>query len=129
MLGRPAMTSEHSLVPLPEAVDDCYLSGEAAICQQPPGTFSRVEWFVATLKLHELLRKMHNTLYKDETEHHGRGPADKKAQAVRQIQFITQIELDLDEFRVNVPKQLSWEVMGRDQPDPLLREKCLLKAR
>ena len=129
MLGRPAMTSEHSLVPLPEVVDDCYLSGEVVVCQQPPGTFSRVEWFVATLKLHELLRKIHNTLYEDETEHHCRGSADKKAQSVRQVQFITQIELDLDEFRVNVPKPLSWEDMTADLPDPLLREKCLLKAR
>ncbi|KAL4755154.1 fungal-specific transcription factor domain-containing protein [Aspergillus terricola var. indicus] len=129
MLGRPAMTSKHSLVPLPEAIDDCYLSGEAAVCRQPPGTFSRVEWFVATLKLHELLRKMHSTLYEDETEHHCLGSVDKKARIIRQAQFITQIELDLDEFRVNVPKPLSWEVMERDQPDPLLREKCLLKAR
>ena len=47
---RPAMTPEHSLVPLPEVVDDCYLSGEVVVCQQPPGTFSRVEWFIATLK-------------------------------------------------------------------------------
>ncbi|KAL4734369.1 fungal-specific transcription factor domain-containing protein [Aspergillus similis] len=129
MLGRPAMTSQHSLVPLPEAIDDCYLSVEAAVCQQPPGTFSRVEWFVATLKLHELLRKMHSTLYEDETQHHYRGSADKKAHSIRQVQYITQIELDLDEFRANVPKPLSWEVMGRDQPDPFLREKYLLKAR
>ncbi|KAL4813079.1 fungal-specific transcription factor domain-containing protein [Aspergillus spinulosporus] len=129
MLGRPEMTSQYSLVPLPEAVDDCYLSGQAAVCQQPPGTFSRVEWFVATLKLHELLRKTHNTLYEDDTEHHCRSSAEKKAQSTQQLQLITQIELDLDEFRVNVPKPLSWEVMGHDQPDPLLREKCLLKAR
>ncbi|EAA60504.1 hypothetical protein AN4343.2 [Aspergillus nidulans FGSC A4] len=87
-----------------------------------------VEWFVATLKLHELLRKIHNILYEDEAEHHCRGSADKKAQSVRQVQFITQIELDLDEFRVNVPKPLSWEDMTPDLPDPSLREKCLLKV-
>ncbi|KAL4986453.1 fungal-specific transcription factor domain-containing protein [Aspergillus falconensis] len=129
MLGRPAMTSQHSLVPLPEAVDDCYFSEEAGICLQPPGTFSRVEWFVATLKLHELLRKVHSTIYEDGTEHPCRGSANQKARSIRQVQFITQIELDLDEFRANVPEPLSWEVMQGNQPGPLLREKCLLKAR
>ncbi|KAL6236383.1 fungal-specific transcription factor domain-containing protein [Aspergillus navahoensis] len=129
MLGRPAMTSQHPLVPLPDAVDDCYFSEEADVCLQPPGAFSRVEWFVATWKLHELLRKVYSTIYEDEPGHHCRGSADQKARSIRQLQFITQIELDLDEFRANVPKPLSWEVMEGNQPVPFLREKCLLKAR
>ncbi|RDW59345.1 fungal specific transcription factor domain-containing protein [Aspergillus mulundensis] len=129
MLGRPAMTSQHSLVPLPAAVDDCYLVGDVASCEQPPGIFSRVEWFIATLKLHELLQKMHNTVYEDQTDPSTLDPAArKKMRIIRQLQSITQIDLELDDFRANIPKPLSWEVVEGDKPDPLLRERCLLKA-
>ncbi|KAL4809131.1 fungal-specific transcription factor domain-containing protein [Aspergillus unguis] len=125
MLGRPAMTSHPTSVPLPKAIDDCYLVGDA-ICEQPPDTFSRVEWYVATLKLHELLRKIGSALYGDID--HGATPDARAAHNVRQIQSITDIESDLDGFCLQLPRQLDWTTM-EDNPDPFLREKCLLKAR
>ncbi|KAL4899124.1 fungal-specific transcription factor domain-containing protein [Aspergillus multicolor] len=130
MLGRPAMASQHSLVPLPEAVDDCYLVGDVACCEQPLGTFSRVEWFIATLKLHELLQKLQNTVYEDQMDHSALDAAvQKKMRIVRQVQSITQIDLELDNFRANIPQPLSWEATEVDKPGPFLRERCLLRAR
>ncbi|KAL2863088.1 fungal specific transcription factor domain-containing protein [Aspergillus lucknowensis] len=131
MLGRPTMTSNRLSVPFPDAVDDRYLSNATPICEQPPGTFSRVEWFVATLKLHELLREIKNTLYDDvsgERTPNSRGQV--KVAKVQQIQQITQIDSKLDDFRLSLPGPLNWEAMSpAGCLDPWLREKCLLKAR
>ncbi|KAL3480025.1 fungal-specific transcription factor domain-containing protein [Aspergillus californicus] len=131
MLGRPAMTSKRVSVPLPDAIDDCYLSASAAVCEQPPGTFSRVEWLVATLKMHELLREVNDTLYDEHFDHFsGKLVDEKKTRKLHQIQCTTQIDLKLEDFRLSLPKQLGWEAINQnDLSDPLLREKCLLKAR
>ncbi|KAJ0414982.1 fungal-specific transcription factor domain-containing protein [Aspergillus carlsbadensis] len=127
MLGRPPMTSSSLSVPLPNAVDDCHLSGNTTEGSQPPDSFSRVEWFVATLRLHELLREINNTLYDDVADDLA---AQKKIDKVQQIQHITQIDSKLEDFRRSLPRQLCWEIASQtNDPDPLLREKLLLKAR
>ncbi|KAL3491445.1 fungal-specific transcription factor domain-containing protein [Aspergillus germanicus] len=127
MLGRPPMTTSSLSVPLPDAVDDCYLSGNATEGLQPPGTFSRVEWFVATIELHDLLREINATLYDDTADD---VTVQKKNNKVQQIQQVTQIDSKLEDFRRSLPRQLCWEITSQtDEPDPLMREKLLLKAR
>ncbi|KAL2845410.1 fungal-specific transcription factor domain-containing protein [Aspergillus pseudodeflectus] len=127
MLGRPPMTSSSLSAPLRDAVDDCCLSRNATEGSQPPDTFSRVEWFVATLKLHDLLRGINNTLYDDFA---GDLAAQRKIDKVQQIKQITQIDSKLENFRRSLPRQLCWEGDSQaDEPNPLLREELLLKAR
>ncbi|KAL2784367.1 fungal-specific transcription factor domain-containing protein [Aspergillus keveii] len=127
MLGRPPMTTSNLSVPLPDAVDDCYLPGNATEGSQPPGNFSRVEWFVATLKLHDLLREINTTLYDDTADDL---TFQKKNNKVQQVQQITQIDSRLEDFRRILPRQLCWEITSQtDEPDSLMREKLLLKAR
>ncbi|KAL4879773.1 hypothetical protein BJY04DRAFT_89375 [Aspergillus karnatakaensis] len=130
MLGRPPMTSNRLSVPLPVAIDDHYLNGHAEKIEQPRGTFSSVEWFIATLKLHDLLRKM-IILYEDLPENSGDAiAAQGTAINIHQVQCITEIELELDNFHLSLPKQLNWEGLDlKTTIDPYLREKCLLKAR
>ncbi|KAL4929566.1 transcription factor domain-containing protein [Aspergillus undulatus] len=130
MLGRPAMTSHPQSVPLPEAIDDYYLSPDFVICLQPPNTPSRVEWFVATLKLHELLRRMSKLTNHVTTEaYSGRYPDQEMAHDIQQVQYVTQIDLELENCRANIPKPLNWESIEDNEQDPMLREKYLLKAR
>lgn len=63
MLGRPTMVSQRPLTPKPKAIDDCYLTLADTTCEQPPGIFSRISWFVETLKLHDILRTILFKLY------------------------------------------------------------------
>ncbi|KAL4957897.1 fungal-specific transcription factor domain-containing protein [Aspergillus filifer] len=130
MLGRPAMHSHSQSVPLPEAIDDCYLYPDVAICEQPSGTLCRVEWFIATLKLHQLLRKMSKPYNERTSEQYiSKAAEEKMMHSIDQVQSLTDIDLDLESFRMSIPKSIDWEIGARDQPDQLLREKCLLKAR
>ncbi|KAL2829600.1 hypothetical protein BJY01DRAFT_240624 [Aspergillus pseudoustus] len=131
MLGRPPMTTSSPSVPLPDAVDDCYLSGTAMEGSQPVGSFSRVEWFVSTVKLHDLLREINDMLYDDAMGNLTNTSTDqKKTDKVRQIQHITQIDSRLEDFRRSLPQQLRWEdAIPTNQSDIFLREKYLLKAR
>ncbi|KAL4963235.1 transcription factor domain-containing protein [Aspergillus stella-maris] len=130
MLGRPAMHSNSQSVPLPKAIDDCYLYPDLAICEQLPGTLCRVEWFIATLKLHQLLRKMSRPSTENASEQYtSKATEEKTTHSIDQVQSLTDIDLELESFRISVPKSIDFEIEVDDQPDQLLREKCLLKAR
>jgi hypothetical protein len=131
MLGRPAMISQRPLTPKPEAIDDCYLTMADATCEQPPGIFSRISWFLETLKLHDILRtilfKLYNNggLVTDEaTGHHihsRTGP---------DIQGIAQIDAELQAFKENLPKLLDWDLKAhQNNGEGFMREMLLLKAR
>lgn len=125
------MIAQKPVTPLPEAIDDCYLSADAPTCKQPPRLLSRVVWFIETLKLYDTLRKILKLLYDNA------GPMEAgnmsnhlPAGNTWQIQSIIQIDADLEEFKANLPEALMWdhEVL-RDGPDNFRREKCLLRAR
>ncbi|KAE8164947.1 fungal-specific transcription factor domain-containing protein [Aspergillus tamarii] len=131
ILGRPAMIAQKPVTPLPEAIDDCYLSADAPTCKQPPRLLSRVVWFIETLKLYDTLRKILKLLYDNA------GPMEAgnmsnhlPAGNTWQIQSIIEIDADLEEFKAKLPEALMWdhEVL-RDGPDNFQREKCLLRAR
>ncbi|KNG88509.1 hypothetical protein ANOM_003226 [Aspergillus nomiae NRRL 13137] len=131
ILGRPSMIAQKPVTPLPEAIDDCYLSVDAQTCKQPPRVLSRVVWFIETLKLYDTLRKILKSLYNNagSTEAGSEG-SHMPAGNTWQIQSIIQIDADLEEFKANLPEALMWdhEVL-RDGPDNFRREKCLLRAR
>ncbi|PYH91259.1 hypothetical protein BO71DRAFT_359819 [Aspergillus ellipticus CBS 707.79] len=131
ILGRPVMISNSMTVPLPEAVDDCYLTGDSRSCKQPPATFSRVEWFIATLKMYNLLRKVLSTIYYDGRENLAEDPAGQKPnERLRQIQWVTQIDAELEDLRLHFPQTLWWDGgTSTEQSDDFLREKTLLRAR
>ncbi|KAJ5548146.1 hypothetical protein N7513_005380 [Penicillium frequentans] len=134
ILGRPVMISHNSSTPLPQSIDDEHLVVESSICVQPPGLFSRVEWFIATLKLYDLLRTTLNTLY-DNAEKQSKDSSDNsihrgRTDTLRQIECITRIDAELQDFRLTVPEQLRWDIpIHETQGDQFLRERCLLKAR
>lgn len=131
MLGRPAMISQRPTTPKPKAIDDCYLTVAGTTCEQPPGIFSRVSWFVETLKLHDILRtilfKLYNNggLVADEATCHqinSRNGPD--------IQSIAQIDAELQVFKENLPKPLDWNLEAhQNNGEDFMREKLLLKAR
>ncbi|KAE8326711.1 fungal-specific transcription factor domain-containing protein [Aspergillus sergii] len=128
ILGRPAMIAQKPVTPLPEAIDDCYLSAGAPTCKQPPRVLSRVVWFIETLKLYDTLRKILKSLYENPgpTEAGNHMPSGN----TWQIQNIIEIDADLEHFKTKLPAALMWdhEVL-RDGPDNFQREKCLLRAR
>ncbi|KAJ5650707.1 uncharacterized protein N7484_004430 [Penicillium longicatenatum] len=130
ILGRPVMISHTPSTPLPEPIDDEYLVVESSECAQPSGLFSRVEWFIATLKLYDLLRKTLNTLYNNIEKQTRDQSVDRgRMETLRQIECITQIDAELQDFRLTVPGPLKWDVpVHEPQDDQFLRERCLLKA-
>ncbi|OKO93399.1 hypothetical protein PENSUB_12462 [Penicillium subrubescens] len=110
MLGRPAMISQRPLSPKPKAIDDCYLTVADATCEQPPGIFSRISWFVETLKLHEILRTILFKLY----NHGGLEAFEATGHQTNSrngpdIQSIAQIDAELQAFKENLPKLLDWD--------------------
>ncbi|KAL4937597.1 hypothetical protein BDV06DRAFT_226796 [Aspergillus oleicola] len=113
MLGRLATHSQSQSVPLPEAVDDCYLCPDMAICEQPPGILSRVEWVYCYVEVASAAAENEQEM----------------THSIEQAQILIQIDLDLESFRTSIPKPIDWESRADGQPDLLLREKCLLKAR
>lgn len=129
ILGRPPMISLKPVTPPPEAIDDCYLNVSNEICVQPPNMPSRVAWFVETLKLYEMLRKLLTTLY-DNTGSNREDTADKKAESLFQSQSILAIDSELQEFKRALPTNLNWEARrSEEQPAAFLRERYLLRAR
>lgn len=131
MLGRPAMISQRPLSPKPKAIDDCYLTVADATCEQPPGIFSRISWFVETLKLHEILRtilfKLYNNGGLEAVEATGHPTNSRNGP---DIQSIAQIDAELQAFKQNLPKPLDWDLKAhQNNGEGFLREMLLLKAR
>lgn len=123
------MISLKPVTPPPEAIDDCYLNVSNEICVQPPNMPSRVAWFVETLKLYEMLRKLLTTLY-DNTGSNREDTADKKAESLFLSQSILAIDSELQEFKRALPTNLNWEARrSEEQPAAFLRERYLLRAR
>ena len=116
--------------PLPEAIDDVYLTVDSPTCAQPPGVFSRVEWFIATLKQYRLLRKTHNMLYNNIEGYSGELVDKKQDERLFQIQCITQLDAELQDFRLNIPALLRWDAPEAEKHQgQFLRERYLLQAR
>ncbi|KAA8911525.1 fungal-specific transcription factor domain-containing protein [Sphaerosporella brunnea] len=61
--GRPSMVSLRTQVSLPLPIDDENLSDDPPHCEQPPGIPSRVELFIHTLKLYEILGEILSIFY------------------------------------------------------------------
>ncbi|OQD89742.1 hypothetical protein PENANT_c002G00143 [Penicillium antarcticum] len=130
MLGRPVMISHKPSTPLPDPIDDRHLAIDYPTCEQPPGTFSHVEWFIATLKLYGLLRKTLHMLYDNDGKQCNGNPADQtRSGTLTQIQYITQLDSELQDFRLEVPMPLHWDVPASEVQPQFLREQHLLKAR
>ncbi|KAI9036904.1 fungal specific transcription factor domain-containing protein [Aspergillus affinis] len=107
ILGQPVMISQAPSTPLPDPIDDRYLLVDSAICEQSPGTFSRLQWFIATLNLYDILRKALNYLYDNYGGRFIKEPLERRR-----------------------AETLHWDETGADvSEDPFLREKYLLKAR
>jgi hypothetical protein len=124
------MISYKPSTPLPEPIDDSYLVVDSTTCELPQGTFSRVEWFIATLKLYELLRRTLNMLYDNVGKQCEENPADlRPPETLLQVQYITQLDAELQGFRLRVPRPLRWDVPISEAQPQFLREQYLLKAR
>ena len=90
-----------------------------------------MEWFIATRKLYELVRKTLNTLYDNAGKECEDDLLDQKQnKRLFQIQCITQIDSELQDFRHRTPGPLRWDVpVPEGQQSEFLRERYLLKAR
>lgn len=129
ILGCPVMISSKPSTPLPDPIDDSYLVVDTTTCEQPPGTFSCIEWLVAILKLHGLLRKTLNMLYDNVGKQCEEKSCRSKTETLSQVQYITQLDAELQDFRLRVPKPLRWDVPVSVAQPQFLREQYLLKVR
>ncbi|KAJ5746048.1 hypothetical protein N7520_011230 [Penicillium odoratum] len=131
ILGRPVMISQKPVTPRPEAIDDHYLMVDDPSSRQSPGVFSLVSWFVETLKLHEILRRILLTLYDnaaliepERTEDHW------KTRSVPDIRTIAEIDAELQNFTDGLPDALKWDAPIQNVGNESFpRERLLLKAR
>ncbi|PWY63046.1 hypothetical protein BO83DRAFT_403381 [Aspergillus eucalypticola CBS 122712] len=103
------MISQESSMPLPQAIDDCYLTPDSVICTQPPRIFSRVAWFVETLKLHDMLRKTLAALYHNAASRDAGSDMEGKAAPLRQMIGIIEIDSQLQRFKDALPPELDWD--------------------
>ncbi|PYI11787.1 hypothetical protein BO78DRAFT_382439 [Aspergillus sclerotiicarbonarius CBS 121057] len=130
MLGRPPMT--HALaVPLPEAVDDELLDPNVMHSQPEAETLSRTEFYVRTLQLYKILRKILSEVYEPLED----GKAPDQPERIKSENNQAQTLLDLDEelsaFESSLPAALQWNGTHESTglAEQFRRESSLLRGR
>lgn len=128
-LGRPTMISEKTSIPKPEAIDDAYLQVDQLMCEQPSSTFSQCSWYIENLKLYDILRMIHFTLYNN--AHSSKNEKLGFQEQLRSdIKNVLDLDMQMQDFQKSMPFLLNW-----DSPNDgsiargLLRQRLLLKAR
>ncbi|KAI9933574.1 hypothetical protein MW887_008047 [Aspergillus wentii] len=127
MLGRPPMTRA-SAVPLPEAVDDEVLDTNTQHSRIPSRPPSRTEFYVHTLHLYKILRKILSEVY--EPWEDGRMQENIQPQS-QQFQILIELDAELEAFKLNLPAHLQWHTSQESSsvPQQSSRESSLLRAR
>ncbi|PYH70511.1 fungal specific transcription factor domain-containing protein [Aspergillus vadensis CBS 113365] len=130
MLGRPPMTHS-SAVPLPEAIDDELLDSTTATCQLPADTLSKAEFYVRTLQLYKILRKILSEVY-EPWEDGGSSDQSEQPKSENELaQTLLSLDEKLLEFESSLPAALQWR--DAQQPagvaGPFRRESSLLRGR
>ncbi|PWY81049.1 hypothetical protein BO83DRAFT_414348 [Aspergillus eucalypticola CBS 122712] len=130
MLGRPPMTHS-SAVPLPEAIDDALLDSTTATCQSPAGTLSKAEFYVRTLQLYKILRKILYDVYEPWEDRWSPDQSERPKSENELAQTLLSLDEELLEFESSLPAALQWR--DAQQPagvaGPFRRESSLLRGR
>ncbi|PWY91629.1 hypothetical protein BO94DRAFT_513932 [Aspergillus sclerotioniger CBS 115572] len=123
MLGRPPMTYS-SPVPLPEALDDEYLHSP----QLPRNHgVSRAEFYIQTLQLHTILRKILLEVYEPLENSSPPYPLDYLKTDNYHAQTLMKLDAELLAFKSQIPTALQWNKQSAS--DQFRRESSLLRAR
>ncbi|KAK5218983.1 hypothetical protein LTR72_008165 [Exophiala xenobiotica] len=106
-LGRPLMLSNSNHIPLPQAVDDEYLSSPDS---QPAGHVSWVDFFVQTIKLYSMLADVVSQMYTTSPSR----PIEASRNSYKHIgfdsfAFIQEMDTEISAFEDGIPDQIHWE--------------------
>lgn len=100
--GRPVLHSRPNVVPLPEAIDDEYLSESGEGCQ-PQNTPSRIEFFRHSIKLFDILKEILDRFY---SPGYQTPEEDDINLSTRYLGEVPRIYSQIDEFLINLPRHL-----------------------
>jgi hypothetical protein len=130
MLGRPVMT-QHSTIPLPEAIDDEYLQPSFHCCQQPENTISKTEFYIQTLGLYKILREILSKVYGLGVDGEEYGLSKNKNNESSRAQVLMELDSELLNFKSNLPLALRWNDNHQDMETAkaFCRESSLIQAR
>ncbi|GJP97417.1 activator of stress genes 1 [Aspergillus niger] len=130
MLGRPPMTHS-SAVPLPEAIDDEYLDSSMATCQPSTETLSGTEFYVRTLQLYKILRKILSEVYEPWEDERAPDQSERPKSENELAQTLLSLDEELLAFESNLPVALQWRDAQQpaDVAGPFRRESSLLRGR
>ncbi|PWY94666.1 hypothetical protein BO94DRAFT_621127 [Aspergillus sclerotioniger CBS 115572] len=130
MLGRPPMTHA-SAVPLPEAVNDEFLDTNAVHRQPEPELLSKTEFYVRTLQLYKILRKILSEVYEPWEDGNASDQPERTKSENSQAQALLELDEELSAFESNLPEALQWR--STQEPAGLAeqfrRESSLLRGR
>lgn len=106
-LGRPLMLSNSNHIPLPQAVDDEYLSSPD---RQPAGHVSWVEFFVQTIKLYNMLAEVVSHMYTISPSRPANPSRNsEKSTGFGSFAFIQEMDAAISAFEDGIPDHLHWE--------------------
>lgn len=107
-LGRPMSLSDAWPAQLPRAIDDEYMDSTSQLCEQPPGVFSCISFYICTIKLYKILGNILTNVYnlypvlginKSSTDQNENNPLDT----------LVKMDCALSEFESTIPPQLHWK--------------------
>ena len=106
-LGRPMALSDEWPVQLPSAIDDNYMDSTSLICEQPPDSFSRISFFICTIKLYKILGHILTNVY---NLYPASGGSKTSTEQIESSPLDTLVKMDcaLSNFESNIPPQLQW---------------------
>ncbi|PLB46090.1 hypothetical protein P170DRAFT_479009 [Aspergillus steynii IBT 23096] len=126
MLGRPPMTNA-SVVPLPQAIDDEDLDSSGHTSHNTPRT-SRSEFYVQTLQLHTILRKVLLEVYEPWENLTVSDHLEQIKVEHNHAQTVMKLDAELLAFISKVPVALQWK-KPPELSEQFRRESSLLRAR
>ncbi|GKZ88004.1 hypothetical protein AnigIFM59636_006964 [Aspergillus niger] len=118
-------------VPLPEAIDDEYLDSSMATCQPSTETLSGTEFYVRTLQLYKILRKILSEVYEPWEDERAPDQSERPKSENELAQTLLSLDEELLAFESNLPVALQWRDAQQpaDVAGPFRRESSLLRGR
>ncbi|GLA00464.1 hypothetical protein AnigIFM60653_009209 [Aspergillus niger] len=118
-------------VPLPEAIDDEYLDSAMATCQPSTETLSGTEFYVRTLQLYKILRKILSEVYEPWEDERAPDQSERPKSENELAQTLLSLDEELLAFESNLPVALQWRDAQQpaDVAGPFRRESSLLRGR
>lgn len=130
-LGRPALPSNESEVPLPSAIDDEYLGSSASSsCEQPDGIFSRANFYIQAIKLYQIMGRMLANVYRPWTTVATKRDKYEARFKDSSVAVVLDMDTELTRWESMLPHQLHWNQRKSFQVDEVTeRQSNVLHAR